>query len=192
IFKHVADHFEVPRTCQVPELCQRRQTLTGIVPLWLTWIIPLWPPLEQTDGKSVHRALDSLPAAVQNMGVNHSCAHVAVPEQFLHGPDVVPILQQMSCKRMPKRVRPGWLHDADFQSRIFDGLLEDRFMEVIAASFSRYGVGVMAGCREQPLPSPLFAGIGILALQRIRQGHATEPLVAIPLGLALPGLQMLE
>ena len=109
------------------------------------------------------------------MGVNHRCGHVAVPEQFLHGPDVIPILQEVSCERMTKSVGASRLRDTGFEPCIFDGLLEDRFVEVMAPFFSRYPVGVMAGCREQPVPPPLFAGIGILVLQCIRQGDATEP-----------------
>ena len=61
-------------------------------------------------------------------------------------------------------MRPGWLRDADLESRIFDGFLEDRFVKVMPAPFPCHPVGVMARRGKDPLPSPLFAGIGILAL----------------------------
>jgi len=69
--------------------------MVGIIPLWLTCIIPLWPTRRQADGESVHRASDSPPATVQNMGVDHGCSNIGVPEQFLNRADVVAIFKQV-------------------------------------------------------------------------------------------------
>ena len=99
--------------------------MVGIIPLWLTCIIPLWPTRRQADGESVHRASDSPPATVQNMGVYHRGAHVGVPEQFLNRTDVVAIFQKMRGEAMAHGVRTGWLRDARLEPPIFDGLLED-------------------------------------------------------------------
>src|SRR3989338_4564349 len=68
---------------------------------------------------------------------------------------------------MAHGVRTGWLRDASLEPCIFDGLLEDRFMEVVSVLFSCDLVGVMAGCREHPLPAPLLACVRILAFQGI-------------------------
>jgi len=45
--------------------------MVGLILLWLTSIIPLGPTRRQSDGQSVHRASDSSPAAVQDMGVDN-------------------------------------------------------------------------------------------------------------------------
>jgi hypothetical protein len=45
-----------------------------------------------------------MPAFIQNMGVNHGRSHIPVPQELLHGPDVVAIFEQVGCKRMPERV----------------------------------------------------------------------------------------
>lgn len=48
---------------------QKADRIVGLIPLWLTCIIPLWPH-RQADTEAVHRVLDSPPASLQNMGVN--------------------------------------------------------------------------------------------------------------------------
>lgn len=68
--------------------------MVGLIPLWLTYIIPLWPTSRQADGESVHRASDSSPSTVQYVCVNHSSRHIGMPEQFLNRPDIVAILKQ--------------------------------------------------------------------------------------------------
>ena len=68
---------------------------------------------------------------------------------------------------MSHGVGPGWLRDASLEPGVFDGLLEDRFMKVVSAFFSCHPVGVMAGRRKNPLPSPFFAGIWIFSIKSI-------------------------
>jgi hypothetical protein len=34
------------------------------------------------------------------MQVDHRGGEVAMPEQFLHGPDVVPVFEKMRCERV--------------------------------------------------------------------------------------------
>src|SRR3989338_1708026 len=58
------------------------------------------------------------------------------------------------------------------------------------ALFSSDPVDIMAGCREDPLPTPLLAGVRILALQGIGKAHATQALPQVLLMLALHGLQV--
>ncbi len=38
------------------------------------------------------------------MGIDHRRTDVLVPEQFLHGADIVPGFQQMGGKRMAERI----------------------------------------------------------------------------------------
>ena len=45
----------------------------------------------------------ALPALVQDMGVPHRGRHVLLAEQFLYGPDVGAVFQQVRCERVPER-----------------------------------------------------------------------------------------
>jgi len=74
--------------------------MVGLIPLWLTSLIPLWPTRRQADGESIRRASDSFPTSIQNVGVNHRSRHLPMPEQFLNGPDVVAIFQKMRGEAM--------------------------------------------------------------------------------------------
>jgi len=38
---------------------------------------------------------------IQDMGIDHGGLHVLMPEQFLHGPNIVAGFQQMRGKRVP-------------------------------------------------------------------------------------------
>jgi len=48
-------------------------------------------PREET----VRRALDTTATAVEDVRVNHCRRNVAMAEEFLHGPDIVPRLEKM-------------------------------------------------------------------------------------------------
>ena len=45
----------------------------------------------------------------QNVGVDHRRAHVAMPEELLHGADVRNRLEHVRCERMAQRVRRNLL-----------------------------------------------------------------------------------
>src|SRR3990172_13015508 len=92
---------------------------------------------------------------------------------------------------MAHGVRTGWLRDASLEPCIFDGLLEDRFMEVVSALFSCDLVGVMAGCREHPLPAPLFPCIWVFTLKRIGQSDSAQASLKISLMLSFYQIKVL-
>ena len=86
---------ELVKKFQPRQRLPKADRIVGLIPLWLTSIIPLWPTRRQADGQSIHRASDSSPATVQDMGVDHGCSNVGVPEQLLNCSDVVAILKQV-------------------------------------------------------------------------------------------------
>jgi hypothetical protein len=47
---------------------------------------------------------------LQDMGVDHRCRHIIVPEQLLNGADVRAALQQMRGKRMALMPSRGAVH----------------------------------------------------------------------------------
>jgi hypothetical protein len=50
----------------------------------------------------IKRTTNTLPTTIENMGVNHRCANIFMPEQFLNGADVIAVLEQMRGKTMAK------------------------------------------------------------------------------------------
>ena len=58
------------------------------------------------------------------------------------------------------------LGDSGLKHSLPDSALCDRLMEVVPATLSRAAVDVEPRRRENPLPWPLAAGVGILASQR--------------------------
>ena len=58
------------------------------------------------------------------MCVDHGGTHVGVPQQLLHRPDVVPVLEEMRRKRMPQGVTTGPLPDLGPSHGIGNGPLE--------------------------------------------------------------------
>ena len=60
----------------------------------------------------IERAPYSSPALVEHMRVNHGRRHVAMTEQFLDRPNVVPAFQEMRGEAVTKRMARGWTRDA--------------------------------------------------------------------------------
>ena len=126
------------------------------------------------------------------MGIHHRGAHVSVPQQFLDRSDVIAVFQKVSGKAIPQRVATGWLDNARFDPRFLKRPLQNRFMVVVTALFSRGSFRVMAGCRKHPLPTPLLARVGVLALQRAGHDNTPKPFLQICFMLALDGMEMSE
>ena len=65
-------------------------------------------------------------------------------------------------------------------------------MEVMTAARSCVAIDVMARRREHPLPAPLLASVGVLATQRVWEGHPAKPFSEIFLVLGLHTLEMVR
>ena len=57
----------------------------------------------------IERAQDSSAAAIEHVRIDHSRAHVLVPQQLLHRANVITILQQVGRERVTQYVRAHWL-----------------------------------------------------------------------------------
>lgn len=71
----------------------------------------------------VERAQDALPAPIDHMRVNHRCRHVLMPKQLLNGADICSRFEQVSGKRMTKRMTAGKFIDPGPTDRLPDGPL---------------------------------------------------------------------
>jgi hypothetical protein len=54
----------------------------------------------------IERAADALQALLEDVGVDHRRLDVLVAQQFLHGADVVPGLEEMDGEAVTERVAP--------------------------------------------------------------------------------------
>jgi hypothetical protein len=73
----------------------------------LLWRCCGWlPPSQPTPGRTsqpIERAANAKRAAVQNVGLHHHRRHVRVTEEFLDGPNVVTIGDQVRRERVPEQ-----------------------------------------------------------------------------------------
>src|SRR5439155_16843890 len=95
------------------------------------------------------------------------CRCSAVAEQFLDRADVVALLEQMGGEGVTESVAGRRLREAGGADRFLDGPLENGFVEMMTAPLASEAVHIEARGREDPLPAPVAAGVGILARQRI-------------------------
>ena len=67
------------------------------------------------------------------MSVDHSRSDILVPQEFLHCPNIVPILQQVRGKTVSERMATAALIETCLAYRVFDRLLEHRFGQMMSA-----------------------------------------------------------
>ena len=97
------------------------------------------------------------------MGVNLRGGYVPVPEELLHGAGVVAVFQQVGGEGVAEGMGAGALGDAGMPDRVSDRSLKDGLMEVVTAVLAGRPLDVDSGGREDPLPRPFAAGVGVLA-----------------------------
>jgi hypothetical protein len=90
-------------------------------------------------------------ATVEDVGVDHGRGDVSVAEELLDGANVVSGLQQVCGKGVTERVAGDALADAGAVSGLADPLLDDGFMEVMAAAL--FGRSMKVGARGRGRPT---------------------------------------
>lgn len=76
-------------------IAERKVDRTGVDTRELRGLIPPHPL------RTIDRTADAQRPTIENVQINHRGTDVAMPEQFLHGPDVVTVFQQVRRERMP-------------------------------------------------------------------------------------------
>ena len=117
----------------------------------------------------VGRAPDARWAPVEDVRIHHRRGHVPMAQEFLHGANIVTVIEQVRGEGVAERVAGGPLGDAGGHHRVLHLTLQDRFMQVMAPPLPGHQVHGGARGWEDPLPSPLTARVGILAREGPRQ-----------------------
>ena len=71
----------------------------------------------------VQGGFDRQAAALQDMGVDHGGADIFVTKQFLHGTDIIPILEQVGGKGVPEGMAGYTFAYSGCPGSFFDGAL---------------------------------------------------------------------
>jgi hypothetical protein len=72
------------------------------------------PSGQDFNSKQIHRASNTLAAAIQDVSVDHRRAHVFVTEKFLNSSYIVPVFQQVRGEAVTERMAATGLWDAGF------------------------------------------------------------------------------
>ena len=76
---------------------------------------------------------DGAGTAIEDVGVDHGCLEVAMPEEGLAGADIVTGLQKVGGKAMAEGVARNVFGDAGLQNGVVDGALKDGLVEMVTA-----------------------------------------------------------
>ena len=129
----------------------------------------------------VERTDDGAAAAVEDVGVDHGRADVAVAEKFLYGPNIVAGFEQVRRERVAQRMRHGGFGDACVADRLTHRALEGLVAQVMAALDATARIDGTIRRRKDILPRPCARCVRILAVQARRQ---TRPHQSRPTGPA--------
>jgi hypothetical protein len=92
-----------------------------------------------------------------------------VPQQFLDSSNIVPVLEQVSRKRVAEGVRTHALRDSGVPRSVRDGLLDNGLVKMKARRRPPSWIGADARGGKDELPAPLGGRVRILAVERERQ-----------------------
>ena len=96
-----------------------------------------------------------------DMRVKHGGTHVRMPQQFLHGANVVAHFEQMRRKAMPKGVATRRLQDPRLSNSGLDRTLNDLLVLMLASEGTGVGIPAQRVGGKHPLPSPLRGALDI-------------------------------
>jgi hypothetical protein len=121
----------------------------------------------------IQRAANGEAASIQDVGINHGRFDVFVPEQLLHGADIVTTLQQMGGKGVTEGVTGDTFFDIGGEGSFPDGLLKTTGTQVMAADYAL-----------TPGPSPRGRGDGTRVDGQIPGGENVLP-NPFPIGIGM-------
>ncbi len=131
--------------------------------------------------KEIGWAPDAAAPFVQHVRVDHRRLHIDVPEQLLHGSDVVAGHEQVGRERMPEHVARDALGEPGSPTGDDDGPLKQRFVDVMTTLFTGLRVLPPLLLREHELPEPVSIRLRKLPSQGVGEFDSTVAVGKIPL-----------
>lgn len=75
---------------------------------------------------------------LHDVGVNHCCTHIGMPEQFLHCANIGTRFEQVGSEAMPERMTADGLCNASGEHRLLHGLLQGVLVDVVSHALGRW------------------------------------------------------
>ena len=88
----------------------------------------------------VQRTFHRKGSFIHHVGVDHGRTDVLMPEQLLHGADIVSVFEQTGGKAVPEGVAADMLVDAGYSDRFLHGPLQGGRTDMVPHGFSGYRV----------------------------------------------------
>ena len=107
-------------------------------------------------------------AAIQHMSINHRCAHILMPQQFLDRSNIITILKQMSGEAVPECMARHVLDKASLRYGLLYSLLDNGLVDMMTALFPCFAIPPAAFLRKDPLPAPICGRVGVFSVESIR------------------------
>lgn len=120
----------------------------------------------------LQRALHGPRPKLQNMRIDHRRRQLRVPQQLLHGADVIARLEQMRRERVPQGVTSGRLPDPGRADGPLDRFLQRRLRDMVPplCAAGAWINGALAR-RKNALPRHLKCRGRVLSSERERKVH---------------------
>jgi hypothetical protein len=133
---------------------------------------------------------DAHRAALKHVGIDHCGVEIGVSHEFLNRSNIMPTLQQMDRERMAERVATCRFGETGAFNGLLHGLLDQTWIQVVAALLSRGRVPPAISLGKHLLPTPLPIGMAVFSRQSMGQHHRSPTRRQIPLMEAANILEM--
>lgn len=124
-------------------------------------------------GLQIERAAYRYTGCVEHVGVDHGRRYIRMPEEFLHGTDVIAGFEQMGREGMTQRMTVHLLADSGFTRGLPNCFLQPVFMDVMTPNLAAARIDRQAATGKDVLPNPFPRRVGILSGERAWQKHLT-------------------
>jgi hypothetical protein len=117
---------------------------------------------------TIDRAFDGESILPEDVRVDLRRPDILVPEEFLDGPDICSVRQQVRGEGVPKRVTTGVLLDSQLSNGGANRFLEIRRIKVVSSSGAAPRINRRLCRGVDILPTPFAVRVRVLASQCIR------------------------
>jgi hypothetical protein len=102
---------------------------------------------------------------MKHMRIDHRRFDIAMSQQLLNGSYVRAAFKQVRGKGMAERMAGGSFRETGHQHGLSDGLLHQRFVNMMATLFLCLGILPAMFLGKDPLPTPVLRRVGVLPVE---------------------------